>query len=126
MGLGRAVVADGHAKKDKPKFEVIDPDGIYFGKGSHPKAPAVIVADSVWAEIPEYKKIVKDELGEDDPKYHILMKKASARFSKALKKAAKRGGHDVIGESGSIEAKGEKKAKIPDITDDLIDLVSRD
>jgi len=113
------------AEEEKPKFEVVDPDGLYFGDKTYPKTPAVIAAASVWAEIPEYKKIVEEELGEDDPKYHLLMKKATERFSKALRKAAKRGSHDVIGETGSIEAKDAEQDKIPDITDDLIELVGR-
>lgn len=127
LAAGRLAGAEGADEEPKkPKFEVVDSDAIYFGDESHPQTPAVIDADSVWAEIPEYKKILEDELGEDDPKYHLLMKKATERFSKALEKAAKRGGYDVIGEVGSIEDKGETKAKIPDISDDLIELVGRD
>ena len=106
-------------------YEVTDPDGIYFGSGTHPKTPAVITADSVWAEIPEYKKIIDDGLDDDDPEYHLLLKKATERFAKALRKLAKRDGYDMIGEVGSIAVSGESKAKIPDVTDDMVELVSR-
>jgi len=105
-------------------FEVVSTDDIYYGSGKHPKTPAVTSADDVWDEIPEYKKIVEDELTEEDPSYHLLMRKASERFQKALKKLAKRDGRDMIGEVGSIKATGEKKS-IPDVTKALIKLVKR-
>lgn len=105
-------------------YEVVDPDGIYFGSGEHPKSPAVITADDVWAQIPEYKKILDDDLDDDDAAYHLLMKKATERFAKALRKVAKRDGYDMIGEVGSIKA-SDPKTKIPDATDDLVEIVSR-
>ena len=106
-------------------YEVVDSGGIYFGRGSHPRAPAEVAADSVWAEIPEYRQIVAEELTDDDPKYHILLRKATARFDRALGKAAERDGYDMIGEIGAIGRSSDEAAPIPDITDDLIDLVSR-
>ena len=106
-------------------YEVVDSSGIYFGRGSHPRSPAEAIADSVWAEIPEYKQIVEEELTDDDPKYHILLRKATARFDRALSKAAERDGYDMIGEAGSIARLDDDASAIPDITDDLIDLVSR-
>ena len=104
-------------------YEVVDPDGIYLGKGTHPKTPAVLVADDVWKEIPEYKKILDNELDEDDPEYHLLMLKATERFNQALKSLAKRDSYDMLGETGSIVAKGT--GKIPDVTADMIKLVTR-
>ncbi len=115
-----AAAADGHS------FEVVDSDEIYYGEGTHPKTPAVIAADDVWAAIPEYKKILDEDLSDDDPKYHQLMKKATERFQKALAKIAKREGYDMIGEIGSIAAVGEIKKEIPDATTDLVDAVGRD
>ena len=120
VALLGVVQAEGNA------FEVVDEDGIYFGEGEHPKAPAVCKADDVWAEIPEYKEIIEDELEDDDPRYHLLMKKATERFNKALEKAADRDDYDMIGEVGAIEAKGDNKKEIPDVTKDLIKLVTRD
>lgn len=116
---GPAQADEGHA------FEVVDEDGIYYGEGKNPKTPAITKADDVWTEIPEYKQIVDEELEEDDPNYHILMRKATERFSKALKKIAERDGYDMIGEKGSIESKGDKKKEIPNITKELIKLVTR-
>ncbi|MHC4224683.1 MAG: hypothetical protein ACYSUN_11880 [Planctomycetota bacterium] len=127
--LGLAIVFSGGGQAladEEHDFEVVDAAAIYYGEGSHPKTPAVIRADSVWAEIPEYKRIVEEELDEDDAAYHLLLRKATERFDKALDKAAERDGYDMIGEVGSIKAVGKKKKKIPDITKALIDLVTRD
>ena len=105
-------------------FEVTSADDIYYGTGKHPKTPAAMKAADVWAKIPEYKQILADELTDDDAKYHLLMKKATERFNKALKKLAKRDGHDMLGETGSI--KSLKKKKVPDVTKEMAKLVSRD
>jgi hypothetical protein len=112
------------ADAEEVTYEVADPDGIYFGSGDHPKAPAVITADDVWAQIPEYKKVIDEELDDDDPEYHLLMKKATERFAKGLRKIGKRDDYDMIGEVGSIKA-SDPKSKIPDATDELIEIVSR-
>ncbi|MHC4957424.1 MAG: hypothetical protein ACYTGN_03540 [Planctomycetota bacterium] len=108
------------------KFEVVDSDEIYYGEGKHPETPAATDADDVWTEIPEYKRIVANELDDDDPAYHILMKKATERFNKALKKLAERDDYDMIGETGSIKSIGDKDNKIPDVTKELVKLVTRD
>ncbi|MEM8885324.1 MAG: hypothetical protein AAGD14_14745 [Planctomycetota bacterium] len=114
------------AAEPKHDFEVVDRAQLYYGKKKHPKTPAVCVADSVWAEIPEYKKILEEELDADDPRYHLLLKRATKRFQRALKKLAGRDGYDVIGEVGAIKAVGKKKKKIPTVTQGLIELVTRD
>ncbi len=104
-------------------FEVVDSDLVYLGKATYPKAPATIRADDVWAAIPEYKKILDNDLGEDDPEYHLLMKKASERFAKALEREAKREGYDLIAEAGAVVSGTGRP--IPDATQDMIDLVTR-
>jgi hypothetical protein len=108
----------------KYDFEVVKADEIYFGSGKHPKAPGVMTADDVWAAIPEYKQILEDELTDEDAQYHLLLRKAAERFSKALKKLAKRDSYDMLGETGSIKALGKKK--IPDVTKEMVKLVTRD
>jgi len=109
----------------KHDFEVVNSDSIYYGSGKHPKTPAVCDADEVWAEIPEYQTIVEEELTASDARYHLLLKRATKRFQRALKKLAEREGYDMIGETGSIKAVGDEKKEIPTATKDLIDLVSR-
>jgi hypothetical protein len=125
LGFGLSALAPplAVAEEEASAFEVIDPDGIYLGAGSHPKTPGVMRADEVWKEIPEYKQIIADELTEDDPQYHLLMLKATERFNQALRNLAKRDSHDMLGETGSIVAKGE--AKIPVVTAEMIKLVTR-
>ena len=86
--------------------------------------PGVMTADDVWSEIPEYKEIVDENLTDDDPKWHLLMAKATERFNKALKKLAQRDSYDMLGEVGAITAKGKKT--IPDVTKEMIKLVTRD
>jgi hypothetical protein len=125
VGFGLAGGIDPVAAEDSEEaaFEVVDTDGIYLGTGKNPKTPGVLVADDVWKEIPEYKKILDDDLTEDDPEYHLLMLKATERFNKALKALAKRDSHDMLGEVGSIRA--TNGAKIPDVTKELVKLVTR-
>jgi len=124
LGCVSLVAAQAEGAETKYDFEVVKPGEVYFGSGKHPKAPAVMTADDVWAAIPEYKRILEDKLTDDDPRYHLLMKKAAERFSKALKKLAKRDSHDMLGEAGSIKALGKKQ--IPDVTTEMIKLVTRD
>ena len=122
LALGATSTALAAAKHD---FEVVDRTAIYYGRTKHPKTPAVCAADDVWAEIPEYKKIIDEELTDSDPRYHLLLKRATKRFQRALKKLARRDSYDMIGEVGSIKALGKKKKSIPTATKDLIDLVTR-
>ena len=121
-----ALVSGSFAADPKHDFTVCDSSSIYYGKKKHPKTPAHCEADSVWSEIPEYKTIVEDDLGPDDPKYHLLLKRATKRFQRALKKLAKRDEYDVIGEIGSIKAVGKANKTVPTVTSDLVDLVTRD
>lgn len=128
LALGVFVLCSASASvaASKHDFDVVDRAAVYFGSGKHPKTPAVCNADDVWAKIPEYQTIVDDELTASDPRYHLLLKKATKRFQRALKKLARRDSYDMIGEIGSIKAVGKKKKTIPTVTKDLIDLVARD
>ena len=68
LGLGLLTSLSGITwADDDDAYEVVDTDAIYLGTGTHPKAPGVMAADDVWKEIPEYKKILDDDLDEDDP-----------------------------------------------------------
>jgi len=116
-------VAQADSSGDEDAYEVVDPDGIYLGTGMHPRSPGVMRADDVWREIPEYRQIIADELTGEDPKYHLLMLKATERFNRALKNLAKRDDHDMLGEVGSIVGKGG--SPVPDVTAEMIGLVTR-
>jgi hypothetical protein len=121
--VGLLAVSRAFADGEDAAYEVVDPEGIYLGTGTHPKTPGVMTADDVWKEIPEYKQIIEDELTEDDPKYHLLMLKATERFNQALKTLAKRESYDMLGEVGAIVAKSG--GEIPDVTAEMIKLVTR-
>ena len=110
---------------DDHDYEVTDSSAVYLGSGKHPKTPAVISVDRVWAEIPEYKTIIEEGLTDEDPRYHLLMKKASRRFEGALAKEAKRESYDLIAEVGAVKVL-KKGKKIPNTTAGMIELVSRD
>ena len=110
---------------DDHDYEVTDSSAVYLGSGKHPKTPAVISVDRVWAEIPEYKTIVEEGLTDEDPRYHLLMRKATKRFEDALVKEAKRESYDLIAEVGAVKAL-KKGKKVPSATAGMIELVSRD
>ena len=118
-------VLPARGEKQDHDYEVTDPSAVYLGSGKHPKSPAVILADKVWAEIPEYKTILEEGLTDEDPRYHLLMRKATKRFEDALVKEAKRESYDLIAEVGAVKAL-KKGKKIPSGTAGLIELVSRD
>lgn len=124
LSLGAARIATVTAGEAAHDFTVVDSEAVYFGSGEHPTSPAVAVADEVWLAIPEYRKILDKNLTDDDPEYHLLMKRASERFQEALKSEAKRQGFDLIAEVDAVLANTGKT--IPVVTRDLIDLVSRD
>lgn len=92
---------------------VLDAKKIYFGKADNATKPATVKAKTVYAQIPEYKEILRRGLTKDDIEYWTLMRKASKKFKAAIKKAAGTEGKDLVAEAGAIEVKGET---IPDMT----------
>ncbi len=118
-------VLPARGEKEDHDYEVTDPSAVYLGSGKHPGSPAVISADKVWAEIPEYKTVLEEGLTDEDARYHLLMKKATRRFEEALVKEAKRESYDLIAELGAVKAL-KKGKKIPSATAGMIELVSRD
>jgi hypothetical protein len=101
-------------------YKVTEPKKVYYGNARLFKKPAVIDADRVYRGIPEYKKILDKGLTDRDPEYHLLMKKASARFSEAVKRMARDLDHDLVAESGAIEKAREDAKSLVDRTDDVI------
>lgn len=107
---------DGEKKDEEKPKKSVDPADVYVGDARKWDKPAEVDADAVYAKIDEYKEIVEKGLKADDPKYEILLAKASKRFSCAVKKAAKDGGYDLVAKIGSV--KGVES--VPNITDDAI------
>ncbi len=104
------------AGDEKPAKQV-DPADVYYGDAKKWEKPAEVKPDDVYAKIDEYKQIVDEGLKPGDPKYDILMAKASKRFTGAVKKAAKDGGYDLVARVGSVKG----VAGVPDITSDVIE-----
>jgi hypothetical protein len=102
--------------EDKKPKKSVDPADVYFGDAAKWEKPAEVDPDKVYAKIEEYKEIVDQGLKPGDAKYEILMCKASKRFTKAVKKAAKDGTYDLAAKKGSVKGVDS----VPEITDDVI------
>ncbi|MFV1958830.1 MAG: hypothetical protein ACC662_05385, partial [Planctomycetota bacterium] len=84
-------------------YRCTDLGRVYLGNPRLIRKPAVVSADRVYQRIPEYRKIVDEGLTDRDVRYHFLMKKASARFAKAVRTMARAKGHDFVAEVGAVE-----------------------
>jgi len=100
---------------EKPKKSVAA-DAVYFGDSREWSKPAEVDPDQVYAKIDEYKEILDKGLKAGDPKYELLMCKASKRFTCAVKKAAKEGTYDLVAKLGAVKGVDS----VPDITSDVI------
>jgi hypothetical protein len=95
----------------------VDAADVYFGDAAKWEKPSEVDPDKVYAKIEEYKQIVDQGLKPGDPKYDILMCKASKRFTKAVKKTAKDAGYDLVARKGAV--KGVETTP-PEVTSDVI------
>ena len=101
-------------------YKVKDATKVYYGNSRLFRKPCVVSADRIYRRIPEYRKILDKGLTERDPLYHILMKKASARFREAVKQMARDMDHDLAAEKGYVEKTREEAKAVPDRTDEVI------
>jgi hypothetical protein len=95
----------------------VDESQVYYGNPARFKKPGEIVCDSVFREIPEYKKIIEEGLTEG-VRYEFLLLRANEKFRKALKRVHRREGYDLIAEVGAVRVEGKT---VPDITSEVID-----
>lgn len=105
-------------------YRCADPSKVYMGNPRLFQKPAVISADRVYQQIPEYREILDSGLTDKDVRYHFLMKKASERFTKAVKSMARGSGHDLVAEIGAVEAVRGECPEPPDRTSEVIDNLS--
>lgn len=112
---GTAYAAD-EKDAEKPKKSV-DAKDVYVGDAAKWEKPAEVDAAKIYAKIDEYKEIVDKGIKPDDPKYDLLMCKASKRFRCALKKAAKDGSYDIVAKIGTVKGVDG----VPDITSTAIE-----
>lgn len=94
-----------------------DASQTYLGKGAGAKAPGVVDADRVYRAVPEYQRILAENLTEKDVRYSFLMVRATKKFKQALVEAAREEGRDLVGNVGSVRW-GDRK--VPDITDTVL------
>ena len=104
-------------KEPQKKRATVDAKDVYFGSHKRFSKPAEVDAGSVFAEISDYKKIKDEKLEPDSARYQLLMSRASRKFLKAVKSAAKSSGYDLVAESGSVDSEDH----VPTITQDVID-----
>ncbi len=97
-----------------------NPSKVYYGNQRLFQRPATVDCDRVYAKIPEYKEILSRRLTDKDPQYHLLMKKASKRFSAAVKKMARAKKHDLVAQAGAVRKAKDKAKDIPNRTDEVI------
>lgn len=103
------------ARADDVEKKSVDADAVYFGNARDFSKAAEVDPDSVYAEIEEYKKILRDKLQASDPEYGILMSKASKKFLAAVRAAAKDGSYDLVARCGAVKGCGT----LPNITADV-------
>lgn len=101
-------------------YDFTDKARIYYGRATLARRPAVVNSSRVYARIPEYIQIKRDGVSHNKPQYHLLMQKASKRFTRAVTAAARARRHDVVAEVGTIEVLDSDLAKPPDLTDDVV------
>ena len=97
-----------------------DPSKVYYGNARLFQRPAEVDCDKIYDRISEYQEIVRRGLTAKEPQYHLLMKKATERFSEAVKAMARAQQHDLVAQVGVV-AKAKKDAQdVPDRTQDVI------
>jgi hypothetical protein len=101
-------------------YTCTDPKRVYYGNSRLFQRPCEISCDRCYQRIPEYQEILRRGLTDKDAQYHLLMKRATARFSAAVKKMARKNNHDLAAETGAVTRANEKAAAVPDRTDDVI------
>lgn len=108
------------AKEKGPSYRVVDVSLVYVGNPRLFKKPCVVDADRVYKAIPEYQEILEKNLTDRDVRYHFLMKKASDKFSRAVRALAKDSEYDLVAGTGAVVAATADAPAIPVGTDGVI------
>ena len=93
---------------------------IYYGDSETATCPAELRAGEVFVEIPEYQKILEENIDKQSGKYWTLLRKANARFQNAVRRIAKKEALDIIVEKGYCEPSSK------DITEPVIEIVRQE
>lgn len=117
IAVGTATAFDGDVRAQAAGAKVdVDESQVYYGNPAKFKKAGEISCDSVFREIPEYKKIIEEGLTEG-VKYEFLLLRANKKFRAALKMVARTDGFDLIAEVGAIRIEGKT---VPEITGKVI------
>lgn len=81
---------------------VKDPSKIYFGTATKIEKPATITARKCFEKISHYKQIQDEGLKPGDPKYHLLLEKATKVFRRAVGTVARTKKVDLVCETGYL------------------------
>ena len=114
------VLATSAAMAGAGDYSCDDPSKVYYGNERLFRKPAEVDCDRVYGRISEYQEIIRRRLTDKDPEYHMLMKKASKRFTAAVKKMAVSKGHDLVAQQGTVVKADDKAKDVPDRTDEVI------
>ena len=117
---GRSSPDDEERPRGFGDYRVENPSKVYYGDFRIINRPAEVTSAEVYAHVPEYRQIRGQGIRSDDPRYHLLMREASARFSAAVKAMAKDLQHDFVAETGAVEVLKETAAAPVDRTEDTI------
>ena len=101
-------------------YNVSDPSKVYMGNSRLFQRPACVDCDRIYSHIPEYQEILRRGLTDQSPAYHLLMKKASQRFSTAVKKMAAAENHDLVAHLGVVTKAKAEAPDVPDRTDEVV------
>lgn len=118
--LAVALVCVGPAEAGLGDYRCVSPTQVYLGNAKLFQRPCTISADRIYRSISEYREIVEKGLTNKDFRYHLLMKKAAKKFADAVTKMARANRHDLVAESGAVEAKKKGVPPVPDRTSEAI------
>ena len=117
VGIAATTPATVFAEDTKgPVYRVNDPSLVYQGNPRLFKKPCAVSADRVYRAIPEYREILDKNLTDKDVRYHFLMKKASDKFSRAIKDLARDLSYDLVAGSGAVVPANKDTPAVPDET----------
>lgn len=116
-GLGARVAGAEEPKKpQQPAYRVDDPTLVYLGNPRLFKKPCALSCDKVYRAIAEYKEILEKNLTDKDVRYHFLMKKASEKFSRAVKDLSRDLSYDLVAGTGGVSPANTDTPAVPDET----------
>jgi hypothetical protein len=105
---------------DLGDYRIVEGGAVYLGNPRLFTRPCVVLADSIYRQIPEYREILDKGLTDKDVHYHFLMRKASERFTEAVKQMARDLDHDLVAEVGACKSAKREVSGPPDRTSDVI------